>query len=269
MTCYNTVKIISVFSMPSIYDALNEDQKDFIKLIKTKSYIFGLGAAGAGKTFAACLAAADILSGEHESYNMSKIGRVVIIRPVTVSGGGKSIGLLPGTMHEKYINHCAPVVEELKEVVSINPSKYRILQKGLTQGFYSPTCNSSVEIAPPEFIRGRTFKDCVVLLDDAQNFSVTELKMILTRLGENAKMLFLGDPAQIDTGIFYSHGSCPLDEILVMSAKAYKHIGKVRFSSSNIMRSEAVRDVVKAWENYDKKILNIKRSKEDSNEIEK
>jgi phosphate starvation-inducible PhoH-like protein len=156
--------------------AKSENQKYYIKAIKENQIIMVHGPAGSGKTHIAAASAVKMLS-------KGSVGRICICRPVV--GVGKDIGYLPGTMEEKVGPYLTPLFDEL--CVYLERNKLReFLQEG------------TIEIVPLSMMRGRTFDNSFVILDEAQNATLAELRMLLTRIGDNAKMVLAGDLEQSD-----------------------------------------------------------------------
>lgn len=155
---------------------LNYIQGEYLQAIKNNSIIFGIGSAGTGKTYvAAQFAAAELFH--------RRINKIILTRPNVETG--RSMGFLPGTLEEKYIPYLAPF-----ESVFI---------KALGKGFYEYALKSKdIEPVPLGFMRGSTFEDCIVLVDEAQQCTKEELKMLLSRIGRNCKMIISGDTEQSD-----------------------------------------------------------------------
>lgn len=151
-------------------------QKRFIDSIRRNTITFGLGPAGTGKTFLTCAMAVAAL-------NDKQVGRIVLTRPIVEAG--ESLGFLPGTMMEKVDPYIRPLYDALFEM--LDPSKaMRLIEDG------------TIEITPLAFMRGRTFNDSFVILDEAQNTTPEQMKMFLTRLGFGSKMVITGDESQSD-----------------------------------------------------------------------
>ncbi len=154
----------------------SENQGTFIQAIFDNDIVMCYGPPGTGKTHIATGVAAQML-------RKTTISKIVLTRPVVEAGN--SIGYLPGTMEEKVGPYLVPLFDELSRFIT--PAKMKALM-----------ANNMVEIAPLSMMRGRTFTDAVVICDEAQNGNLTELRMLLTRIGENAKLLLLGDLSQSD-----------------------------------------------------------------------
>jgi len=156
--------------------ALNATQADYLDALRECPQVVVLGPAGTGKTWIAATYAADL-------YRKRRIGKIILTRPNMPCG--RSLGFFPGSLEEKFAPWAAPIVEAIKE--RIGAAAYEIaLKKG------------DIEMAPFEVMRGRSWKDAFVLLDEAQNATTAEIKTFLTRIGENCTMVVNGDVSQCD-----------------------------------------------------------------------
>ena len=156
--------------------ARSEKQSDYIKALKENDIIMSLGPAGTGKSFLAVSVGVTMLMEK-------KIDRVILSRPAVEAG--EKLGFLPGDMKEKVDPYLRPLYDALYELFGIEK-----IDKKIESG--------EIEIAPLAFMRGRTLKNCFAILDEAQNATETQIKMFLTRIGENSKLIVNGDPSQID-----------------------------------------------------------------------
>lgn len=155
---------------------MTERQGDYLHALKTSDQVIVMGPAGTGKTYIAGTRAADQLRNH-------KISKIIITRPNVP--GGRSLGFFPGTLEEKIAPWVVPLVETFKDRMG--------------QGAFDVAIkNGDIEIIPFEVMRGRTFKDCVVILDEAQNTLPAEIKMFLTRIGDNCQVIINGDVSQTD-----------------------------------------------------------------------
>lgn len=155
---------------------LNFIQEEYLNAIKTQDIIFGIGSAGTGKTYVAASYAAGELFHK-------RITKIVLTRPNVETGRG--LGFLPGELDEKY----APYLQPFDQVFS----------RTLGKGFYEYALKSKdIEPKPLGFMRGASFENCVILVDEAQNLTKVELKMLLSRIGRNCKVILSGDPKQVD-----------------------------------------------------------------------
>jgi phosphate starvation-inducible PhoH-like protein len=155
---------------------INFIQETYLNAIKHSHIIFGIGSAGTGKTFIPAAYAAS------ELYH-KRIDKIIITRPnIEV---GRSLGFLPGTLDEKFLPYLKPFE--------------KVFKRFLGAGFYEYALKTkSIDPQPLGFMRGDTFEDCIVLVDEAQNITSVEMKMLLTRIGHNCKMVFSGDTSQAD-----------------------------------------------------------------------
>ena len=156
--------------------ARSEKQSDYIKFLKENDIIMSLGPAGTGKSFLAVSVGVTMLMEK-------KIERVILSRPAVEAG--EKLGFLPGDMKEKVDPYLRPLYDALYELFGADK-----IDKKIDSG--------EIEIAPLAFMRGRTLKNCFAILDEAQNATETQIKMFLTRIGENSKLVVNGDPSQID-----------------------------------------------------------------------
>lgn len=199
---------------------LNYIQETYLNAIKTCDIVFGVGSAGTGKTYVAATYAASQL------YHRN-IHKVILTRPNIETGRG--LGFLPGSLEEKY----QPYLEPFDNIFS----------KSLGKGFYDYCLkNKTIEPRPLGFMRGTTFENCIVLVDEAQNCTKTELKMLLTRIGRNCKIVVSGDTDQCDipdSGL--QDAIDRLDNI--------QGIEVVRFLDSDIVRSKLCKSIIMAYRN--------------------
>ena len=156
--------------------ARSEKQSDYIRALKEKDIVMSLGPAGTGKSFLAVSVGVTLLMEK-------KIERVILSRPAVEAG--EKLGFLPGDMKEKVDPYLRPLYDALYELFGADK-----IDKKIETG--------EIEIAPLAFMRGRTLKNCFAILDEAQNATETQIKMFLTRIGENSKLVVNGDPSQID-----------------------------------------------------------------------
>jgi phosphate starvation-inducible PhoH-like protein len=196
-------------------------QKRFIDSIRRNTITFGLGPAGTGKTFLTCAMAVAAL-------NDKQVGRIVLTRPIVEAG--ESLGFLPGTMMEKVDPYIRPLYDALFEMIEASKAQ-AMLEDG------------TIEITPLAFMRGRTFNDSFVILDEAQNTTADQMKMFLTRLGFGSKMVITGDESQSDA---------PKGPTGIASAReklAYiDGIEFVELSGKDVVRNSLVAKIVAAYE---------------------
>ncbi len=155
---------------------LNATQSDYLEALASGPQTVVLGPAGTGKTWIAATYAADL-------YRERRIGKIILTRPNVP--GGRGLGFLPGTLEEKFGPWAAPLIEAIKERIGV--AAYEIALK-----------NGDIEMVPFEIMRGRSWKDCFVLLDEAQNATPHEMKLFLTRIGEDCRVVINGDVSQCD-----------------------------------------------------------------------
>ncbi len=200
---------------------LNWIQGEYQDAIRHNDIIFGVGSAGTGKTFIAASYAAGELFHR-------RINKVYLTRPNVETGRG--LGFLPGTLEEKYAPYLMPFDN--------------IFSKALGKGFYEYCLkNKDIEPTPLGFLRGTTFENCIVLVDEAQNCTKEEMKMLLSRIGKNCKMIFSGDQDQSDIG----------DDSGLMDAvnrlRGIEGIETVHFRDEDIVRSKMCKAIIMAYRN--------------------
>ncbi len=201
-------------------------QSDYIRALETTDLVFGTGPAGTGKTYLAVAFAASFLE-------RGLTERLILSRPAVEAG--ERLGFLPGDMRDKVDPYLRPLYDALYDVLP--PEK---VEKGLETGV--------IEIAPLAFMRGRTLADSFVILDEAQNCTSMQMKMFLTRLGENSKMVVTGDPSQIDLPPGQKSG---LDEAIRLLDNV-DDISSIRFKQSDVVRRALVAKIVAAYEKAEK-----------------
>lgn len=197
---------------------LNYIQGEYLEAIKYNDVIFGIGSAGTGKTYvAASFAAGQLFS--------RKVEKIILTRPNVETGRG--LGFLPGTLEEKY----APYLDPFDTVFT----------KTLGKGFYEYALKSkTIDPRPLGFMRGATFDNAIVLVDEAQNCTVTEMKMLLSRIGKNTKIILSGDTEQAD--IPDSGLSDAVNRL-----EGIEGIEVVRFLDSDIVRSKMCKQIIMAY----------------------
>ncbi|WP_232628618.1 PhoH family protein [Methylobacterium sp. Leaf118] len=202
--------------------ARNAAQSDYIKLLRANELVFAEGPAGTGKTWLAVGHAVSLLEQGHAE-------RLILSRPAVEAG--ERLGFLPGDMREKVDPYLRPIYDALYDFMEA-----RHVDRGLQTGI--------IEIAPLAFMRGRTLTNAVVLLDEAQNTTSMQMKMFLTRLGENSRMIVTGDPSQIDLPPGQKSGLVEAVNVL----DGVEGIGRVRFRDVDVVRHDLVRRIVTAYE---------------------
>ncbi|WP_295556353.1 PhoH family protein [uncultured Hyphomicrobium sp.] len=197
-------------------------QSTYIRALEKTDLVFGIGPAGTGKTYLAVAFAAQCLE-------RGLVERIILSRPAVEAG--ERLGFLPGDMREKVDPYLRPLYDALYDVLP--PEK---VERDLEQGV--------IEIAPLAFMRGRTLANAFVILDEAQNTTSMQMKMFLTRLGENSKMVVTGDPSQIDLPPGMTSG---LEEAVRLLADV-SDITAVRFTSVDVVRRDLVAKIVEAYD---------------------
>ncbi|OKL44707.1 PhoH family protein [Pseudovibrio exalbescens] len=197
-------------------------QDAYIRAMDRCDLTFGVGPAGTGKTYLAVAYAAALLE-------RGEIDRMILSRPAVEAG--ERLGFLPGDMKEKVDPYLRPLYDGLSDMMS--PEK---LERGLESGM--------IEVAPLAFMRGRTLSNAVVVLDEAQNTTSMQMKMFLTRLGENSKMIVTGDPSQVDLPPGQMSGLREALKIL----NGVEGVSTVRFSETDVVRHELVARIVHAYD---------------------
>ena len=202
--------------------ARSEKQSEYIKALKENDIIMSLGPAGTGKSFLAVSVAVTLLMEK-------KIERVILSRPAVEAG--EKLGFLPGDMKEKVDPYLRPLYDALYELFGADK-----IDKKIETG--------EIEIAPLAFMRGRTLKNCFAILDEAQNATETQIKMFLTRIGENSKLVVNGDPSQVDL-INKSYSG------LIKSKNILKDLNEIKiieFSHMDVVRHPLVSKIIRAYE---------------------
>ena len=198
------------------------NQKRYVDAIDQHTIVFGIGPAGTGKTYLAVAFAAQCLE-------RGDVERIILSRPAVEAG--ERLGFLPGDMREKVDPYLRPLYDALYDVLP--PEK---VEQHLEDGV--------IEIAPLAFMRGRTLANAFVILDEAQNTTSMQMKMFLTRLGENSKMVVTGDPSQIDLPPGMTSG---LEEAVRLLTDV-PDITAVRFTSVDVVRRDLVAKIVEAYD---------------------
>ena len=202
--------------------ARSEKQSEYIKALKENEIVISLGPAGTGKSFLAVSVAVTLLMEK-------KIERVILSRPAVEAG--EKLGFLPGDMKEKVDPYLRPLYDALYELFGADK-----INKKIESG--------EIEIAPLAFMRGRTLKNCFAILDEAQNATETQIKMFLTRIGENSKLVVNGDPSQIDLINNSQSG-------LIKSKKLLKNLNEIKiieFDHNDVVRHPLVSKIIRAYQ---------------------
>jgi len=199
-------------------------QAEYLKALEEHELVFAIGPAGTGKTYLAVAAAANAL-------RQKKVDRIILVRPAVEAG--ESLGFLPGDMQEKVDPYLRPMYDALADLMSFDRMR-RYIELGV------------IEIAPLAFMRGRTLHNSFVILDEAQNTTVRQMKMFLTRLGVNSRAVITGDITQIDLKDPDTSGLVRIQHIL----GAVPDLRFLYFHSEDVVRHRLVRDIIRAFDAY-------------------
>jgi len=196
-------------------------QGEYLQKIQDNDIVVGIGPAGTGKTYLAVAAAVDALTRK-------RVRRIVLARPAVEAG--ESLGFLPGDMQAKVDPYLRPLYDALDEMMPVERIQ-RVLEQRV------------IEVAPLAFMRGRTLGDAFVIVDEAQNATAMQMKMLLTRLGVNSKMVITGDKTQVDLPKREDSGLVQVERILPgIDGIAFHY-----FNESDVVRHRLVREIVKAY----------------------
>ena len=221
---YNASDGVVLFTKNDSIKARTPGQKEYIKIAKQNDLVFAIGPAGTGKTYLAVAFAAAALKKK-------EVQKIVLTRPAVEAG--ESLGFLPGDFREKIDPYLRPLYDALEEMISADKLK-TYLERG------------TIEIIPLAYMRGRTLNNSYVILDEAQNSNVVQMKMFLTRLGANSKAIVTGDVTQIDLPSKKSSGLVQIQDIL----KGISGVGFIYFEKSDVVRHRLVRDIINAYEKF-------------------
>lgn len=209
-------------------------QTAYVQAMESNTVTFGIGPAGTGKTYLAVAKAVRALED-------GRVRRIVLTRPAVEAG--ENLGFLPGTLNDKVDPYLRPLYDALSDMLGA-PQLKRYMDENV------------VEVAPLAYMRGRTLNDAFVILDEAQNATVQQLKMFLTRLGFNTTMVITGDRTQVDLAVPKS-GLASIENVL----KDVKSIAFVHLNAQDVVRAELVGRIVEAYEAWEKRESDFRREK--------
>lgn len=200
-------------------------QKKYIESIRQNTIVFGIGPAGTGKTYLAVAMAV-------KAFRAKEVNRIILTRPAVEAG--EKLGFLPGDLQQKIDPYLRPLYDALFDMLGV-------------ESFEKYQSRGDIEVAPLAYMRGRTLDDSFIILDEAQNTTPEQMKMFLTRLGFNSKIVVTGDITQIDLPSGKRSG-------LVQAAKILKNVPDIeisRFSDKDVVRHRLVQDIIKAYDKYE------------------
>lgn len=218
----NQTAILIPGALKKVYPR-TQGQAEYIALLQSKDMVFCTGSAGSGKTFLAVCEALKLILNH-------KKNKLIITRPVVEAG--ENLGFLPGDLEEKIDPYLRPLKDSMETVLPVENVK-RLFDLGI------------IEIAPLAYMRGRTLNNCVVILDEAQNTTSSQMKMFLTRMGENTKVFVTGDPSQTDLSKKNISGLTSAINVLYN----IEDIGFMELTAQDVVRNQLVKKIVKAYEN--------------------
>lgn len=200
-------------------------QEKYVQAIKDNTIVIGVGPAGTGKTYLAVAMAVN-------AFRAKEINRIILTRPAVEAG--EKLGFLPGDLQQKVDPYLRPLYDALFDMLGAEAFQ-RYQERG------------NIEVAPLAYMRGRTLDDSFIILDEAQNTTAEQMKMFLTRLGFNSKMVVTGDVTQIDLPDGKRSGLVEATKIL----KNVEDIRTIHFSEKDVVRHKLVQDIIKAYEKYE------------------
>lgn len=233
----------SLKTQRGVIRARTSTQGEYIGKIVGHDVNFGIGPAGTGKTFLAVAAAVD-------SLNRNEVRRIILTRPAVEAG--EKLGFLPGDLSQKVDPYLRPLYDALFEMLGFEKVE-KLIERQV------------IEIAPLAYMRGRTLNDSFIILDEAQNTTVEQMKMFLTRIGFNSKAVITGDPSQVDLPRNVRSGLRHAMEVL----DGVKGISFTHFGSSDVVRHPVVAAIVNAYDAYDRKLKEQERQKKEAAEAAK
>lgn len=213
-------------------------QKLYFEKVRTNDIVFAIGPAGTGKTYLAVAMALALLRNR-------EVSRIILSRPAV--DAGESLGYLPGDYMEKVDPYLRPLLDALSDMVT--PDKLKSMME-----------KRIVEIIPLAYMRGRTFNNSAIILDEAQNATTTQMKMFLTRMGKNSKLIVTGDITQIDLQRRSDSGLIQIQEVL----RNIQGIEFVYFDKADVVRHRLVADIIDAYERHAQRIETLRETGKDS-----
>ena len=218
--------------------ARTENQQKLVKAFDENDLVFATGPAGSGKTFVAIALAVRALKNKEAR-------KIILSRPAVEAG--EKLGFLPGEMKDKLDPYLQPLYDALQDMIPAAKLKEYME-------------NNVIQIAPLAFMRGRTLNDAIIILDEAQNTTTHQIKMFLTRMGMNAKMIVTGDVTQIDLPPSTTSGLIQAMRVL----KDVKGIGRVQFDKKDIVRHKLVQRIVEAYDQFDAQNREAKKERRET-----
>ncbi len=210
-------------------------QQKYIESIRKNTIVISIGPAGTGKTY---LAVAEAVA----AFREHRVNRIIITRPAVEAG--EKLGFLPGDLQQKVDPYLRPIYDALFDM--LGPESFQRYQE-----------RGNIEVAPLAYMRGRTLDDSFIILDEAQNTTPEQMKMFLTRLGFNSKMVVTGDITQIDLPDAKKSGLLEASKVL----KGVDDIEIIKFTQKDIVRHQLVQRIVKAYEKYDEQKRRVRHAK--------
>ena len=215
---------IILYTRKDVIKAKTPNQAVYIDVVKKNDICFAIGPAGTGKTYMAVAFAVAALK-------QGRVQKIVLARPAVEAG--ESLGFLPGDFREKIDPYLRPLYDALQDMIP--PEQLRgYVEKGI------------IEIVPLAYMRGRTLNNAFVILDEAQNSTMTQMKMFLTRLGPNSKSIITGDDTQVDLPTRTTSGLIHVQRIL----RNVEGVGFVFFEKKDVVRHKLVKDIIEAYEKF-------------------
>ncbi|MCU0443591.1 MAG: PhoH family protein [Microscillaceae bacterium] len=219
------------------------NQMELVKVAQEHDLVFALGPAGTGKTYISVAIAVKALKNK-------EVRKIIITRPAVEAG--ENLGFLPGDMKEKVDPYLRPIYDALDDMVPAEKLKYYLE-------------NRIIEIAPLAYMRGRTLNNAFILLDEAQNTTPMQIKMFLTRMGPNSKVILTGDPTQVDLPRKQKSGLAECVRIL----QGIAGIGFVNLDAKDVVRHRLVRHIIEAYDKHEKEEIKAQNAHQSSEKFNK